>query len=150
MGGAAGYETRKRVRGLVGILGCAESACSCNPIRSLDLKLSCDKKVVPTARACADGQTGYRRHKLVQNHMIVRSNYTIHVHMLTQHNDVRRSHVRVWLVSNLVSVCVSRTLRAWLVLSRDSCNEHLRRTTRKTATMNVVWELLIQMQTQRC
>ena len=36
---------------------------------------------------CADGQTGYRRRKLVQTHMIVRSNYTIHVHMLTQHNQ---------------------------------------------------------------
>ena len=44
-----------------------------NPIRSLDLKLSCDIKVVPTARACADRQTGYKRRKLVQNHMIVRS-----------------------------------------------------------------------------
>ena len=33
----------------VGMLGCAESACSetGNPIRSLDLKLSCDIKVVP-------------------------------------------------------------------------------------------------------
>ena len=57
----------------------------CNQIAGL--KLSCDKKVVPTTRACADGQTGYRRRKLVQNHMIVRSNYTIHIHMLTQHNQ---------------------------------------------------------------
>ena len=52
-----------------------------NPIRSLDLKLSCDKKVVP------HGTRMRGRADRIQNHMIVRSNYTIHVHMLTQHNQ---------------------------------------------------------------
>ena len=50
-----------------------------NPIRSLDLKLSCDIKVVHAQ------QTGYRRRKWY----ICRSNYTIHVHSTTKKADVR-------------------------------------------------------------
>ena len=52
-----------------------------NPIRSLDLKLSCDIKVVPHGtRSRPDIDDA----KLVQNATL---SHTIHVHMLTQHNQ---------------------------------------------------------------
>ena len=93
---------RKRVWYLtVGILGCAESACSENwyQIAGFDIKvvpLVPHKGSAASAARHAHARTGrpdIDDSKLVQNHMIVRSNYTINVHMLTQHNQEIASFV---------------------------------------------------------
>ena len=55
-----------------------------NPIRLVDLKLSCDMKVISNAdRFC----TCTVQQKGSGNHMTVRLNYAIYTHMLIQHNQ---------------------------------------------------------------
>ena len=77
-----------------------------------DRWLSCDGSAASAARH-AHAQTDIDDSKLVQNHMIVRSNYKINVHMLTQHNpkidtdppeEVGHDHVRWQLLrTNCIS-----------------------------------------------
>ena len=54
-----------------------------------------------------DRHTGYGRRKLVLYHMIIRSNYIIRDHMLTQHNQARLDQTMFYLgrlVTRLVTI----------------------------------------------